>query len=222
MLSIDERADALRLQHTLPAGEPPVAVIARALAGKDGIPLLDAELLRQGDSTQFLALLGFHAVRLTADDVVFVQGVGTPTTLATVLQLTGLVPGATYWTEIGTRVQDDSSLCNIKVQCAEALAGGFALSKDELATPVINTVEGWTNGVSQDFLTTGAPIFFGNVSGAIINFQWRGWCVASGGGTITLKGAQIASSADPVTFFATGSVDNDGTPDNTYIRAQKV
>jgi len=173
-------------------------------------------------AAQLQTALGFHTARLTAADVVFVQGVGTPTTLATVLQLTGLVAGATYWTEIGTRVQDDSSLCNIKVQCAEALAGGFALSKDEYATPGINTVEGWANGVSQDFLTTGVPIFFGNVSGTVINFQWRGWCVASGGGTITLKGAQIASAVEPVTFFATGSVDTDGTPGNTYIRAQKL
>jgi len=56
MLSTDERADALRLQHTLPAGEPPVAVIARALAGKDGIPIFDAELLRAGNAAHLAAL----------------------------------------------------------------------------------------------------------------------------------------------------------------------
>jgi hypothetical protein len=55
-----------------------------------------------------------------------------------------------------------------------------------------------------------------------MNFCWKGWAVAAGGGTITLKAAQLVSSVDSVTFFTTSNVDATGALGNTYIRAQKL
>lgn len=50
--SFDEHADGVRIQHNLPAGHHPASILAHALCGADGTPLLDAEKLRAGDSAE--------------------------------------------------------------------------------------------------------------------------------------------------------------------------
>lgn len=153
-----------------------------------------------------------QTARLTAADVVFTS----TTTLATVLQLTGLVAGATYWVEIGARCQDDGSTSNVKLQCAEAKDGGSLISYDDQSGAVIAQIP--PNAL--EFPTTGCST---NLTGAaVMKFCWEGWAVAAGGGTITLKAAQLVSSVDSVTFFTTSNVDATGALGNTYIRAQKL
>jgi len=171
--------------------------------------------INTGDQT--MAGLGFHAVRLTAADVVFVEGVGTPTTLATVLQLTGLTAGATYWTEIGGRVLGEAANTNAKIQIPEAVATGRLICVDDNGV-IYSTGAGDLAQIASGFLAL--------VAGSLLDFLWTGWCVADGSGRITLKGAQSTSDLGPTTFYASGSaIAGDAATygyGNTYIRAQKL
>lgn len=184
-----------------------------ASSGVNGAVMTSAQTLTAVQQAQAQNNIGFKMARLTAADVTFTANA----TLATVLQLTGLTAGATYWTEIGCRAQDDGPGANFKGSCDEALDGGNMIVMSEAGN-----FSGWANADGTPFSTaTGTGLAGGLTTPAIINFKWSGWCVADGSGNITFKGAQLTSNAGTVTFWATGSVDGLGIPGNTYIRAHK-
>ena len=125
----------------------------------------------------------------------------------TLFEATGLRPAKIYFVEIFVDLTADSGESNWQVACAEA-TGGFLQVWDTAALGPVQTLDLLAlssfagGGVALDALSSGTA--------ATAGFLFRGSCVATALGKITVQGAQAIPDAVDHSYFTTAS----------YIRAE--